>query len=160
MIVSNSRCLIILDKLGKLVLLEKLYINITIPMAVKDEVFKDEAVPAWIKVMEIKQPVAPRILERNLGIGESEAIGLSLELNADLVILDDLAARKVARELGLNITGVIGILLEAKKKGLIQNLKNHLDKMLKYDFRISKATYDSAIELAKEKEVSRSTKDI
>ncbi|MBI5192401.1 MAG: DUF3368 domain-containing protein [Nitrospirae bacterium] len=151
MIVSNSSCLIILDKLGKLALLEKLYTTISIPLAVMNEVFKNKSVPNWIKVVEIKQPIAPRILEKNLGIGESEAIGLSLELYADLLILDDLAARKVAGELGINITGVIGILLEAKEKGLIQNLKEYLDKMLKHDFRISKATYDLAIELAKEK---------
>lgn len=150
MIVSNSSCLIILDKLGKLVLLERLYTKITIPGAVKGEVFRDKPIPGWIKVVEIKQPIAPRILEKNLGNGESEAIGLSLELNADLLIIDDLAARKVAGQLGISITGVIGILLEAKKKGMIHNLKEYLDKMQKHDFRISKTTYDLALELAKE----------
>ncbi|HAS17965.1 MAG TPA: DUF3368 domain-containing protein [Nitrospiraceae bacterium] len=152
MIVSNSSCLIVLDKLGKLELLERLYTKITIPKAVKDEVFKGKSIPGWIGVVNIKQPIAPRILERNLGYGESEAISLSLELNTDLLIVDDLAARKVAVELGINITGVIGILLEAKKKGLVQNLKYYLDKMQKHDFRISKAAYDLALELAKEKE--------
>lgn len=125
MIVSNSSCLRVLDKLGKLEILERLYTGITIPKAVKDEVFKDKTVPSWIEVVKIKQPIAPRILEKNLGHGESEAIGLSLELNADLLIVDDLAARRVAGELGIKITGVIGLLLEAKKKGLIENLKDY-----------------------------------
>lgn len=151
MIVSNSSCLIVLEKLGKLEFLERLYTKITIPKAVKDEVFKGKTVPDWIEVSKIKQPIAPRILEKNLGYGESEAIGLSLELNAALLIIDDLAARKVAKELGIKITGVIGIVLEAKKKRLIQKIKDVLDEMLRLDFRISKTVYDEALRLAKEK---------
>ena len=58
-----------------------------------------------------------------MGNGESEAISLSLELNADLLIIDDLAARKVAQELEIKITGVVGIRLTAKKLALYQRLK-------------------------------------
>ena len=150
MIVSNSSCLIILDKLGKLELLERLYTKVIIPVAVKSEVFKSKIKPYWIEVVEINQPIAPKILKKTLGNGESEAISLSLELNADLLIIDDLAARKVAQELGIKITGVVGILLTAKKIGLIQEIKSLLDNMLKHGFRISKAVYTGAIELAKE----------
>jgi predicted nucleic acid-binding protein len=152
MIVSNSSCLIILDKLGKLEILERLYTTITIPKAVKDEVFKGKTAPDLIEVVEIRQPIASRILEKTLGDGESEAIGLSLELNADLLIIDDLAARKVAKELGIKITGVIGILLEAKKMGFIQDIKDLLDEMIKHDFRISKTVCDETLKIAKEKQ--------
>ena len=150
MIVSNSSCLIILDKLGKLEVLKKLYTKITIPKAVKNEVFKSKTIPEWIEVIDIKQPIAPRILEKTLGGGESEAIALSLEVNADLLIVDDFAARKLAQELGIIITGVIGILLEAKKRKLIPEVKSFLDKMRKYDFRISKGVYEESLKLAKE----------
>ena len=66
MIVSNSSCLIILDKLGKLELLERLYTKVIIPVAVKNEVFKSRIKPYWIEVVGINQPIAPKILE-NLG---------------------------------------------------------------------------------------------
>lgn len=150
MIVSNSSCLIILERLGKLELLQRLYTKIIIPTAVKKEVFRSKPKPEWIELVEIKQPVAPRVLEKNLGMGESEAISLYLELNADLLIIDDLAARKVATELGIRFTGVVGILLEAKKRGLIRNIKNLLDEMLKHDFRISKSVYDLVLEMQHE----------
>ena len=83
-------------------------------------------------------------------MGESEAISLSLELNADLLIIDDLAARKVAHELEIMVTGVIEILLLAKKMGHVQEIKYFLDEMIEHDFRISKIIYEEALKIAKE----------
>ena len=151
MIVSNSSCLIILNRLGKLDLLQKMYAKIAIPNAVKKEVFKRKKVPDWIDVVEITQPVAHEILEKTLGQGESEAITLSLETKADLLIVDDLAARKTAQRLGIKVTGVVGIFLEAKRLGLLPRIKDFLDQMMSLDFRISKAVYDDALELANER---------
>jgi predicted nucleic acid-binding protein len=139
MIVSNSSCLIILNRLGKLELLQKIYGKIAIPPAVKKEVFRRKQVPDWVNVLEIRQPLAHEILEKTLGQGESEAITLCLEAKADLLIVDDLAARKTAQRLGLKVTGVVGILLEAKRLGLLSQIKDVLDKMMSLDFRISKA---------------------
>lgn len=150
MIISNSSCLIILDKLGSLNFLQKLYSKNTIPKAVKEEVFKSKPVPDWIDVVEITQPAAYRILEKNLGHGESEAITLSIELNADLFIVDDSAARKMAQKMGIKITGVIGVLLEAKKAGFIKELKPLLEFMIGEGFRVSKLVYEEALKLAGE----------
>jgi uncharacterized protein len=151
MIVSNSSCLIILLRLERLDLLRKMYGKITIPGSVKKEVFKRKKAPDWIDVVEISQPVAYEILEKTLGQGESEAITLCLEAKADLLILDDLAARKTAQRLGIKVAGVIGILLEAKRVGLVSHIKDLLDHMMSLDFRISKAVYDDALELANER---------
>ena len=101
---SKSRCSI-----------KKLYGKISIPEAVKYEVFKSKALPDWIEVTETTQSNAHGVLEKNLGRGEGEAILLSIEQNAELLILDDLAARKMAQKMGVKTTGVSGILLEAKK---------------------------------------------
>ncbi len=150
MIISNSSCLIILDKLGSLDLLQKLYSKLTIPKAVKEEVFKSKTIPDWFDIVEITQPAAYRILEKNLGHGESEAITLSIELNTDLLIVDDLAARKMAHKMGIKITGVIGVLLEAKRIGIIKELKLYLDAMLKEGFRVSKSVYEESLILARE----------
>ena len=151
MIVSNSSCLIVLGKLRKLDILQKMYGRIAIPGAVKREVFKSRPAPNWIEVIEITEPVAHRILEKTLGDGENEAIILGLELDAELLIVDDLAARRLAQSLGLRMTGTIGILLEAKRYGLIQEIRPVLDEMLRWNFRVSKTLYDNALELAHEK---------
>lgn len=155
MIISNSSCLIVLEKLGKLDILQNLYGKIIIPPAVVHEVFRYKHKPVWVEVVKVKQPIASMILEKSLGDGESEAIALSLELKSDLLIIDDLAARKLATELNLKYTGVVGILLEAKARGLISEVRTYLDQMLKHDFRISRTVYDDALELAGESDGSR-----
>ena len=69
MIVSNSSCLIILDKLGRLAILKKLYGAVTIPKALKEEVFSDKKSPNWLRVVEIRQPAAPpRDQRRNCAV--------------------------------------------------------------------------------------------
>jgi len=150
MIISNSSCLIILDKLDRLTVLKELYGTVTIPKAVQEEVFSEKETPNWIKVVEIRQPAAPRLLEKNLGAGEREAIALFLESTADLLILDNLASRQVARKLGIPFTGVVGVLLAAKREGLIDTVKDTLDEMIRQDFRLSKTVYESALNLAGE----------
>jgi hypothetical protein len=142
-------------RLQRLDLLQKLYGKITIPGSVKSEVFKRKKVPDWIQVVQITQPVAYEILEKTLGKGESEAITLCLEAKADLLIVDDLAARKTANRLGIKVAGVVGILLEAKRLGLVSHIKDLLDQMMRLDFRISKAVYDEALELANERRRTR-----
>jgi uncharacterized protein len=150
MIVTNSSCLIILQRLGKQDLLEEMFHRIVIPRAVSDEVFGGKDLPPWIEMREIQHPLSLGFFEKSLGKGESEAITLALELKADLLIVDDLAARLIAEKAGIKITGVIGVLLIGKKRGLIKSVKDAMDEMIKKDFRISEETYKSALVLARE----------
>jgi len=82
--------------------------------------------------------------------GEAETIALAEELNADAVLIDDLKTRKIAKLRGLNIIGTIGVLLDAKEKGITGELKPLLDMLIKKKIGVSKELYDHALELANE----------
>jgi predicted nucleic acid-binding protein len=71
--------------------------------------------PGWL---QIHPPVSVEELN-DLQAGERETILLAEELMSDLVVLDDLAARKTAKERGLEVTGLLGVLDRAALKGLI-----------------------------------------
>lgn len=154
-IVSNSSPLIALAKIGMLDVLS----GVIIPKAVFDEITKPEKEYAkelyeWgkNKVTEVKNRKAVEYLELIIDGGEAETIVLAEELNADAVLIDDLKARKIAKFRGLNVIGTIGVLLNAKDKGLISEVKPLLEALTKRKIRISKELYDHALELAHEVE--------
>lgn len=91
--ISNASPLIALQQIGQLELLQRLYANLAIPTAVAREVAPSVSLPSWIAEHTLTQPIAARILQADLGAGESEAIGLALEMNAHRVLLDDRPAR-------------------------------------------------------------------
>jgi predicted nucleic acid-binding protein len=69
--------------------------------------------------------------------GESSAIALALETPNCTIILDDYKARKTADQLGLHITGTIGVIVKAKLNGVITSIKPILSKIRTTDFRLS-----------------------
>lgn len=69
------------------------------------------------------------MLREELHAGESEAIALAYQENADLLLMDETEGRAAARRLQLPLTGVLGILLRAKKEGLIEHLKPEIQKL-------------------------------
>lgn len=91
----------------------------------------------WIKAENVKNKLAVKALQINLGAGESEAITLEIEKNADLIILDDLKARQTAEDLSLNFVGTLAILQKAKSIGLIENFEKPLTDLRKEGFRFN-----------------------
>ena len=89
-------------------------------------------------------------MESHLDYGESEAIALALEIDADLILLDDLDARETARIYDLQITGTIGILLRTKFEGKIVSLKDTLRKLMKTGFWINKKLIQELLKFAGE----------
>jgi len=108
-------------------LLEKIYGRITIPQAVYNEIaglgyvvpgtIEVQTLP-WIKTEIVTNRSLVAELQTELDEGESEAIVLAMEFAATRLLLDDLEARIVASRYSLNITGVLGIILVAKSRGL------------------------------------------
>lgn len=123
--VSNTSPISNLAAIGQFSLLQLLYSSITIPRAVADEIAKvgviytqAAAVPtlSWITIQPVKDRTIFERLRAKLGEGESEAIALAVELEAELLLIDEQLGRKFALEYGLEITGLLGVLLETKSR--------------------------------------------
>lgn len=150
-IVSNSSPLINLARIGKLGLLRELYGELIIPEAVWHEVVvegsgqpgADEVKGAdWIKAQVVTNRDLKRALHQELDAGEAEAIVLALEIGAELLLMDEHLGREVACHLGLRYTGLIGIFIEAKRKGHIRAVKPYLDSLRDMaGFRVSNELY-------------------
>ena len=91
------------------------------------------------------------LLSNDLDLGESEAIVLALENNIEDILIDEHKGRKIARTNGLHPIGTIGVLIQAKKLHLIQEVKPLIDKLIKNKIRISNQLYQKALELANER---------
>ncbi len=123
-VVSDTTPLISLLKIEHLDLLKKLFGNVLIPQSVYDELTADERFKMeaellqqkdFIKVQSVKNAESVSVLKRATGLdqGESEAIVLTDETNADLLLMDEAKGRAVSSEMGFRIMGTIGILMAA-----------------------------------------------
>ncbi|HPN32568.1 MAG TPA: DUF3368 domain-containing protein [bacterium] len=146
-IISNTSCLIILDNLEMLYILKELYGNIIITEEVFNEFGKE--IPDWIKVVEVKNRNYLKILNTQVDLGEASTIALAMESENNVIILDDLKARKLSKTLKLKMTGTLGILLKAKEMKIITSIENILSKMEDFNFRISLRVKNYIIQTAK-----------
>ncbi len=149
-VITNASPLIAFERLQLLPLLPQIFGALHMPLAVQREVFGARPCPAWISVQPLSHPISRQILAARLGAGESEAIALALETPPDYVLLDDLAARRLAQSFNLNVLGTVGLLLLAQQRGLLPALRPALDALLAADFRISTALYTFALRQAGE----------
>jgi hypothetical protein len=150
-VVSNASPLINLARIGKLDLLRQLYGELFIPEAVWHEVViegvgqpgADEVKAAtWIKTQSVTNIPLVHALRQELDAGEAEAIVLTLETQAELLLMDERVGREDARHLGLRCTGLIGVLVEAKHKGVLSAVKPQLDELRNIaGFRVHDALY-------------------
>jgi predicted nucleic acid-binding protein len=105
--------------------------------------------PHWIRTQASTVPVRLLVTSRSLGAGEKEAIALAFELKAR-VILDDLAARRLARELKVELVGTAALLYLAKTRGEVLAVRPLLDALLATGFRLSPALYREILAAAEE----------
>ena len=73
----------------------------------------------WIERRTVADTGLVALLRQDLGVGEAEAIVLAREAGADLVLLDERMGRIAAKRLGLRVTGLVGVLIEARERGLL-----------------------------------------
>ena len=134
-IIADSSCLILLEKIGELALLQKLYGQVHITQIIADE-FK-RPLPDWVAVQNPVNTARQQILELSVDRGEASAIALAEEQTDCLLIMDDLPGRKLALQIGLTVTGTLGVITDAKLYGVLPSVKPILNKIQQTNFRIS-----------------------
>ncbi len=131
----------------------------TIPQGVYDELTSLPDQPGGAEVRSLSWIVTGRANDRDLvtallselDSGEAEAIALAVELKADLLLLDERLARRVAAHHGIKVTGTLGVLVEAKHAGHITAVKPLVDDLThKARFRMRRDLYQAILKLAGE----------
>jgi uncharacterized protein len=145
--ITNSTCLIGLERIQRLDLLPQVFSSIMIPPAVQIEV---GITAPWLNVVEVRNQAVVMTLKTQVDDGEAEAIALALESGDVFVILDDLTARRVAIQLNLKVIGTVGVLLRAKQQSIILEVKPLLIALNQVNFRISAAIVERALRIAGE----------
>jgi predicted nucleic acid-binding protein len=136
-VVSDTSPLLNLARINKLEILGSLYHQVLIPHAVHQELTASgydlvkSAPTPWLIVATPKDQDRVRALRGDLDPGEAEAIVLAIELHADLLLVDERRGRRIAASLGLQITGLLGVLADAKQAGLIDRIKPVLDELIR-----------------------------
>lgn len=158
-VVTNSGPLIALATIEKIDLLGSLYGTVLVPDAVFQEVTwlgKERPGAAELSqaqwVQRVKLDVKPdSLLLEDLGIGEAEAISLAVQQKAALLLLDDRRARRIAEiAYHLHVKGVAGILVAAKRKGLLNSVRPLLEPLRTNGYFLSQAVIDRAAKEAGE----------
>jgi len=145
-LVLDSACLIALERIGQLDLLPRLFE----PLFCPPEVAREFGVPLpWLQVQEPAEAALVATLKILVDDGEAEAIALAAERRVRIV-LDDGRARAVGRRLGLEMIGTVGLVVQAKRRGLIPAVRPLLDDLQKAGFHMSDGLLEEALRLAGE----------
>lgn len=95
-------------------------------------------------------PLSPMVVRGSLGDGERQAISLAIEQHADLLVVDDLPARRLAQSIGTSVVGTAGILWPVKRRGLISSVRHERDSLLRNSFYLSPQLYTELLKAAGE----------
>lgn len=156
LIVSNTSPLSNLVFIDEIKLLQKIYPKVLIPPIVHIELMrlpKNQPTimslvdTGWLEIQAPKNVPFVKILNQTLDPGEAEAIALAIELSADRLLIDERLGRDIAKQYGLKIRGVLGILVYLKEQGLIPAIKPILDRLKSEPgFRVGQELYNRILQ--------------
>ena len=159
-IVSDTSAINNLASINQLNLLQQIYGNVIIPTAVYKELTEttfpvagatEVQTYSWISIRSVTNQTIVELLEKELDPGEVEAIALAVEMSADKLLIDERQGREAAERLNLRCTGVLGVLIAAKGRKLIPEVKPLLDQLIhQAGFWVAKPLYDQVLKIAGE----------
>jgi uncharacterized protein len=156
-VVADSSPLIAFAILDKLSILSRIFDELWVPPAVYAEStvagkpFKDE-LQAFCngKIKPVIDTLAVKVLSTQIDLGEAEAIVLAMENGIQNILIDDYRARRTAQASGLFTIGTVGVLVKAKKNGMIASVHNCMEQLSKQGIWISSEIRREALRLANE----------
>ncbi len=105
---------------------------------------------AWLRSEAPRDQKLLAVLRLELDAGEAEAIALAYERSADRTVMDDLAGRRYARQLGLPLVGTLGLLLAARLRGELRSLKSEIERLHAAGFYAGDALIQKILQAAGE----------
>lgn len=157
-VISNTSPLQYLYQASLLDLLPQIYHSIVVPQSVNRELEQGRNLGvllpvltslSWIDIVTVESTTAIPDDEK-LGPGEKEVIALAQSEADALVLLDDGLARVRAKQLGIQLTGTLGVILKAKKLGYVKEVKPILARLDELGFRASLITRKAILKAAEE----------
>ena len=139
-VVADTSAILYLCRVQQERLLQQLYNRVLIPSRVASEFqnlagtlprFSGLVLPDWIAVLADPASLPAQISQANLDAGESAAIALCLNEKADAILMDEALGRKVAEQLGLRVIGILGVLVQSRRQGLLPKVGDVLDQLEK-----------------------------
>ncbi len=129
-VVSDTSAITSLIQIGRINLLADLFTTVLVPPAVERELrVLHEHRPSFIQVRPVAATATVLRLCREIHLGEAEAIVLAKETSADALLIDEMVGRAVARREGVDIIGLVGVCLTAKRAGLLAEVGPLLDEL-------------------------------
>jgi hypothetical protein len=157
-LVCNTSVMQSLHQLGLLDILRALGSSVCVPDAVCIELAAGRALgadvpdPTTLSWARMRSPQTTPALPHStsLGAGERDVLWLALETATSVAVLDDRDARRVARQLGIPLTGTLGLLVDAKHRGLIPAVAPILDELERHNFHMSPRIRETILKAAGE----------
>ncbi|NHI93715.1 MAG: DUF3368 domain-containing protein [Candidatus Lokiarchaeota archaeon] len=154
--ISDTGPIIVLYETSLLPLLKQLYKKVIIPDQVKKELLKKPdgqqiLKEPWIEVKQTIKTDVLKILTDLLDEGEAATISLANETN-NPVLLDEKKGRRIAKSLNLKVQGTLGVLVKAKRQGLIPSVKDCILKIISAGYYLDKQLIKGILELSNEEE--------
>ncbi len=156
-VVSDTSVISYLIQINRIELLSAVYAEVFIPESVANELNKHplsknylEQKPDWIKVRKVESSELVSDLKRILDNGEAEAIVLALTIHSQEILIDERCGRDIAKQFGLKTRGLLGLLLLAKKNGLIESLRNDVELLRESGFWVSDKVVEFILQEANE----------
>ena len=116
--------------MGQSDILPKLFDEVIIPEAIRRELLRSHPqLPEWLGIAGVKDTARVKRFSESVDAGEAEAIELALELRADRLLIDERKGRTLAVQERLAVIGLLGVVLLAKRKGLIPSARALLPRM-------------------------------
>jgi predicted nucleic acid-binding protein len=129
-VVSDTSPLTALLTVGAADILQRLFDEVIIPEAVRDELRRGHPeLPSWLRVAVVTNHAQARQYAQIVDAGEAEAIELAKELHADQLLIDERKGRKLAVQEGIPVIGLLSVVLLARRKQIVPSARRLIDRL-------------------------------